>query len=146
MTSFTRCLGTSLNGLCRDMNMNMNPSWRLPRPSSQLAILRRRNRVIFPCRFPFTPKTSFNRRVSPSPQPFRCLHAMAGSSYLPTENIYHPEVDVEHLEDLCPADTTQLSSETHFIATATPSFTSLGLADIQQFGSPRISNTGATYR
>lgn len=45
-----------------------------------------------------------------------------------------------------PADTTQLSSETPFVVRATLSSTSLGLVDIQQFGSPGINTTGATYR
>lgn len=44
---------------------------------------------------------------------------------------------------MCPADTTQLSSETPFVVAATLSFTNLGLVDIQQFGSPGMRNTGA---
>jgi hypothetical protein len=51
------------------------------------------------CRFPSKPKTSRHRRVSTSPHPFRCLHAMAESSM---EDISHPEDDVECLEDYVP--------------------------------------------
>lgn len=82
--------------------MNMNLGRRLPRSFSQLAKLSQRNQNIFPRKFPFTPRTSRHRRVSPPPHPFRCLHAMADSSYLPMEDIYHPEVDVEYLEDYVP--------------------------------------------
>lgn len=89
----------------KDTNMNMNPGWRLPRPFSQLAVLRRCNQDIFPRRFSLIPKTSRHRRirrVSPSTQSFQCFHAMADSSYLPIEDIYHPEVDVEYFEDYVP--------------------------------------------
>lgn len=78
--------------------MIINPSWRLPRPFSQFAIILRSNQ----CRFLFTLKTSFHRGVSPSSRPFRCLHTTADSSSLPPEEIYHPEVDVEHFENYIP--------------------------------------------
>ncbi|OJJ49268.1 hypothetical protein ASPZODRAFT_157692 [Penicilliopsis zonata CBS 506.65] len=55
--------------------MNMNLCWRLTRSFSQPARLRRQSLDIFSCRFPFTSKTS---------------------------HIYHPEADVEYLEEYVP--------------------------------------------
>ena len=65
-------------------NMNMNHGWALFRPFFQLAVLHRHNQNI-PRRFLST-KTSQHRRVSD----------------VPVEDIYHPEVDVEYLEDYVP--------------------------------------------
>lgn len=84
------------------IRMNMSSSWRLLRPFSQPAIPCRRNQDIFPCRLPFTPKTNRHRRVSPSPHAFRCLHAVGDAPYPPIEDIYHPEVDIEYLENYVP--------------------------------------------
>ena len=79
--------------------MYTNPGWRFLR-FFKLAILPRHSQVIFPCRL--FPKTSPRRRVSSSPHSVRCLHAMANSSHLPMEEIYHPEVDVEYFEEYVP--------------------------------------------
>lgn len=79
----------------------MNPGWRPPCLFARLAILRRQNQII-PRRFSLKPKTSHHRRVSLSPPLSRCFHARADSSNRPLEDIYHPEADVEDLEDYVP--------------------------------------------
>lgn len=82
--------------------MNMNPGWRFSRSFCQLTVLRRRNQNTLSRQFPFTPKISHYHKAFPSPHPFRCLYAMADSSDLLMEDIYHPEVDVEYLEGYVP--------------------------------------------
>ncbi|PYH99363.1 protein kinase [Aspergillus ellipticus CBS 707.79] len=79
----------------------VNPSWRFSRPFSQLVVRRRRNQGLSLCRFLSTPtpKTGRHHRASPAPHPPRCFHAMANVSM---DDLYHPEVDVEFLEEYVP--------------------------------------------
>lgn len=79
-------------------NMSLSPGGGLPRFFSQLAILYRRTPEFLSCPVQFASKTTRHRR----PSPFRSLHSMADSSLPPMEDTYHPEEDIEYLEDYVP--------------------------------------------
>ncbi|PYI12964.1 kinase-like protein [Aspergillus violaceofuscus CBS 115571] len=90
----------SFDDLCKNITLRMmNPSWRLPRPFSQPVVFRRQNQDFCLCRFRIIPKTRRHLRASPSPHPPRRFHTAANASM---DNLYHPEVDVEYLEEYVP--------------------------------------------
>lgn len=86
----------------KDKNMNMNPGWRISHSFCQLTILCRQNHNILSRQFSLTSKISHHHKAFPLPHQFRRLHAIADSSDLLMEDIYHPEVDNECLKDYVP--------------------------------------------